>query len=111
MNQFAALAEPARLRIVEELARSERSAGELGAIVETEYGLSQPATSRHLRVLREADLVHSRVDGTRRIYALNRQRIEQISDWTEQLRALWETSLSALEVEIVRGKRDRRHQE
>ena len=96
---------------MEELARSERSAGELGAIVETEYGLSQPATSRHLRVLREADLVHSRVDGTRRIYALNRQRIEQISDWTEQLRALWETSLSALEVEIVRGKRDRRHQE
>lgn len=108
MNQFAALADRTRLRLVEQLATGERSAGELGALVLAEFGASQPAVSRHLRVLREAGLVRSRVDGARRVYSLDPEGIEQIAEWTDRLRELWQASLWALETEIARGARDRR---
>lgn len=111
MNQFAALGDPARARIVERLAAGEQSAGALGDLVGEEFGLSQPATSRHLRVLREADLVESRVDGTRRIYRLRPDGVEQIGDWVDRLRGLWQHSLSALETEIARGARERTDRE
>jgi DNA-binding transcriptional ArsR family regulator len=93
--------------MVEELAVRDHSAGELGAVAHTEFGVSQPAVSRHLRVLREAGLVTSRADGPRRIYSLDRDSVDEMSDWVEQLRALWGASLSALSTEIARGRRDR----
>lgn len=103
VNTFAALADPARCRLVEVLAAGERPAGHLAAIAAEEFGLSQPATSRHLRILREAGLVRSRIDGTRRLYAIEPDALQEIDHWLDQFRALWASALSALETEVARG--------
>lgn len=107
MKAFQALADPTRRRVLELLAETERPAGELSARVASEFGLSQPATSRHLRVLREADLVQARIEGARRIYALNGDGFREADAWLEQFRALWATALAALDTEVQRGKRVR----
>ncbi|MFT4225450.1 ArsR/SmtB family transcription factor [Micropruina sp.] len=104
MDALAVLAEPARRRIVECLAGSEVSAGELVDVMAAEFGLVQPATSRHLRRLREAGLVHSRADGTRRLYSLDPGALREIDVWLDQFRGLWSSALSALDAEIRRGK-------
>ncbi len=91
--------------MVELLAVRDCTAGELSTLAREEFGISQPAASRHLRVLRDAGLVHSRVDGPRRVYSLERDGIEQIGEWADRLRALWSGSLSALGTEIARGRR------
>lgn len=93
--------------MVEQLAERDATAGELSAVAGEEYGVSQPAASRHLRVLREAGLVSARVDGSRRIYRLERDAVEEIGEWADHLRALWATSFSALGTEISRGARRR----
>lgn len=91
--------------MLEQLAHGERTAGELSALVKREFGTSQPAASRHLRVLREAGLVSSSVDGARRIYRLDADGVESIAEWADRLTALWGSSLSALDTEIARGER------
>jgi DNA-binding transcriptional ArsR family regulator len=70
MEALAVLADPACRRIIEYLADSEVSAGKLVDVMDAEFGLVQPATSRHLRRLREAGLVSSRPDGKRRLYSI-----------------------------------------
>lgn len=104
MDALAVLADPARRRIVERLARGEVSAGELADVMEFEFGLVQPATSRHLRRLRETGLVHSRPDGTKRIYSLDPNALRDIDAWLEQFRGLWSDALSSLDAEVRRGK-------
>lgn len=104
MNTFGALADPARRRLLEVLAEGERPAGDLTAVAAEEFNLSQPATSRHLRVLREAGLVRSRADGARRLYAVEPDSLRQLDDWLGQFRTLWTSALSALETEVVRGR-------
>lgn len=108
MEALAVLADPARRRIVECLADSEVPAGELVEVMQAEFGLVQPATSRHLRRLREAGLVHSRADGTRRLYSLDPGALRDIDVWLDQFRGLWSEALSALDVEVRRGKAARR---
>lgn len=90
---FAVLAEPSRRHIVELLADGPRSVTEL---VEG-LGLSQPGTSKHLRVLREAGLVTVRADAQRRLYALNPAPLAELDAWLTPYRRLWERSLDALE--------------
>ncbi|WP_231442369.1 ArsR/SmtB family transcription factor [Brevibacterium zhoupengii] len=104
MEALAVLADPARRRIVECLADNEVSAGELTDVMKTEFGLVQPATSRHLRRLRESGLVHSRAEGTRRLYSLDPAALRDIDTWLEQFRGLWGDALSALDAEVRRGK-------
>lgn len=104
MDALAVLADPARRRIVERLADGEVTAGELVDVMGAEFGLVQPATSRHLRRLREAGLVHSRPDGTRRLYSLDPGALRDIDVWLDQFRGLWSTALSALDAEVRRGK-------
>lgn len=82
----------------------EVSAGELS----DEFAVSRPAVSRHLRVLREAGLVRSRVDGQRRLYALDAGPLAELDEWLEPYRQLWAHRLDALDTEIRRGRRDRR---
>src|SRR5215208_3245576 len=62
---------------------------------------SRPAVSRHLRVLREAGLVRSRVDGKRRMYALDPRPLRELDDWLERYRDLWAQRLDALDTEIA----------
>ncbi|PVZ10991.1 ArsR/SmtB family transcription factor [Actinomycetospora cinnamomea] len=108
-----ALADPVRRAIVERLADGEVGAGEIAAA----FPISRPAISRHLRVLREAGLVRSRVAGQQRIYALDRRPLAELDAWLERFRPLPVTPsappgpagrLDALDTEMHRGRRARR---
>lgn len=108
METLTVLADPVRQRIVELLARGASSAGELARAVGDEFSISQPAASRHLRVLRDAELVTSEVEGARRIYRLQRAPFDELESWLHEVRAFWDPKLDALETEVARGVRARR---
>lgn len=93
---FAVLAEPNRRRILDELCQGERSVGEL---VER-LSLSQPAISKHLRVLREADLVAARVDKQHRRYRLRPAPLAEIDAWLAPYRRFWAERLDALQAHL-----------
>jgi DNA-binding transcriptional ArsR family regulator len=90
---FEVLAEPNRRRILDLLRERERPVGELvGGL-----GVSQPAVSKHLRVLRGAGLVEARVEGQRRVYRLQPEMLREVDRWLAPYRALWSGSLDRLE--------------
>jgi DNA-binding transcriptional ArsR family regulator len=93
MDALTVLAEPTRRRIVDELRDSERSVGDLVGTLE----LSQPAVSKHLKVLRDGGLVSCRVAGQRRIYRLEPEPFRELDRWLAPYRALWTRHLDALE--------------
>jgi DNA-binding transcriptional ArsR family regulator len=93
---FEALADPTRRRLVELLAEDERSAGELAG----HFRVSRPAISKHLRVLREAGLVHVRGDAQRRIYRLEPQALGRAEGWLARHRQFWQERLDALEAQL-----------
>ena len=97
---FDVLAEPSRRRILDLLLERPRSVGELVDGV----GLSQPGTSKHLRVLREAGLVRAREEGRRRVYELRPEPLGDVMDWLEPYRRLWAGRLDALERHLDEGK-------
>lgn len=103
MHALDVLGEPARRRIVEELSGRARSAGDLAEVLHGEFGISQPATSRHLRVLKEAGVVESTVDAQRRLYSLRPEAVEDVTAWAQRISRFWNQRLDALEVEIARG--------
>lgn len=90
---FDVIAEPSRRRILELLRRRERSVGELVAAL----GASQPAVSKHLRLLRESGLVRARVEGQRRVYRVWPERLRELDAWLEPYRLLWSSRLDELE--------------
>src|SRR5262245_28900892 len=90
---FEVVAEPARREILDLLLAGARPVGELAR----ETGMSQPNTSRHLRVLREAGLVESQPEGRRRLYALRPQALAEIEQWLAPYRKMWRRSLDDLE--------------
>ena len=108
METLTVLADPVRQRMVQVLAHGASTAGELSRVVGDEFSISQPAASRHLRVLREAELVTSEVDGARRIYRLQRAPFDELDEWLREVRAFWDQKLDALETEVARGARARR---
>ena len=93
---FAVLAEPNRRRILDELCQGERSVGEL---VER-LSLSQPAISKHLRVLREADLVAARIDKQHRRYRLRPAPLAEVDAWLAPYRRFWAERLDALQAHL-----------
>ena len=99
MDAFAALADPTRRQILELLDDGELEAGAIAA----QFPISRPAISRHLRVLREADLVDVRVDAQRRVYQLRPERFAQIDDWLSRYRHFWRNRLDALDTELRRS--------
>jgi DNA-binding transcriptional ArsR family regulator len=111
MNAFDVLGDPVRRRILELLADGERAAGEVGAIVQEEFGISQPAVSLHLRVLRESGFATVRSEGTRRLYAVDPEPLREVDVWLERYRRFWTPHLDALGTELARGKRARRLRE
>ena len=108
MLAFEILGEPVRRRIVELLADGEQAAGEIGAVVQREFAISQPAVSQHLRVLRENGFATVRTSGSRRLYAVDAGPLEQVDRWLQPYRRFWNQRLDALEVEVARGKRAQR---
>jgi DNA-binding transcriptional ArsR family regulator len=108
MEAFDVLGVPARRRILELLAEGERSAGELAEILGGEFGISQPAVSQHLRVLRDHGFASVRPNGTRRLYTVDPNALEGVEAWVANLRRAWEQRLDALGTEVARGKKARR---
>jgi DNA-binding transcriptional ArsR family regulator len=102
MDAFAAIADPTRRRILDLLSRGELEAG----LISAEFSVSRPAISRHLRVLREADLVDVRIDAQRRVYRLRAEPFAQIDDWLSRYRRFWTDRLDALDVELRRDARE-----
>ncbi|PZS16377.1 MAG: transcriptional regulator [Pseudonocardiales bacterium] len=108
MHAFEILADPVRRRIVELLAGGEQAAGDVGAVIQSEFGISQPAVSQHLRVLRENGFASVRAAGARRLYAVDAAPLQQVDRWLEPYRRFWLQRLDALEFEVARGTRARR---
>jgi len=93
MPPFDVLAEPNRRRILDLLREGERPVGELVDAL----AVSQPAVSKHLRVLREAGLVDARIDAQRRVYRLRAEPLRAIDEWLAPYRSMWERRLDDLE--------------
>lgn len=99
-STFAVLAEPNRRRILDELRQGERSVGELV----DRLALSQPAVSKHLRVLKDANMVTSRVDAQRRRYRLRPAPLAEVDEWLAPYRRFWADHLDALEAYLDRNE-------
>ena len=99
-----ALADDSRLVMLDALAKGPLTVNELAALLP----IARPGVSRHLRVLREAELVEVRQDAQRRVYSLRPQPLAELDEWLGPYRTLWEQRLDALHLEIARGKRERR---
>ncbi|NPD04075.1 winged helix-turn-helix transcriptional regulator [Nocardioides sp. zg-1308] len=108
MHAFDVLGDPVRRRILELLAAGEASAGDVAAQVRDEFGISQPAVSQHLKVLREHGFASVRAEGARRLYSVDPTGMQEVDAWVEQFRVFWDTRLDALGTEIARGKKSRR---
>ena len=107
MHAFDVLGDPVRRRLLELLAGGQASAGELSDIVRAEFGISQPAVSQHLKVLRENGFATVRVDGARRLYSLDPDPLREVDEWLERYRVFWSQRLDALGTEIRRGRHRR----
>ena len=108
MHAFDVLGDPVRRRMLELLAEGELSSGAIGAVVQQEFGITQPAVSQHLKVLRDSGLATVRPTGTRRLYAVNYEPLQELDAWLDRFRRFWTPHLDALATELARGRRDRR---
>ena len=100
-SMFAIIAEPNSRSMLSLLATSERSVGEF----ERQLGMPQPSVSKHLRVLREAGFVESRVDGQRRVYRLRHEPLMELDSWLAPFRRFWSARVDALERHLDRMER------
>lgn len=108
MHAFDVLGDPVRRRILELLADGEQSSGAVTTVVRAEFGITQPAVSQHLRVLRDNGFATVRAEGTRRLYAVDGSALRVADEWLGRFRRLWTPHLDALATEVARGKRERR---
>jgi len=98
---FEIIAEPNRRAILSLLVSSEQSVGE----IERQLRMTQPAVSKHLRVLRDAGFVESTVDAQRRLYRLKPEPFRQVDSWLAQFRRFWSAHIDALERHLDRMDR------
>jgi DNA-binding transcriptional ArsR family regulator len=99
-DPFNAVAEPRRRQILDALAGEERPVNELVRLL----GLSQPQVSKHLRVLREVELVEVREVGRQRLYRLNGQALKPIYDWVKDYERSWSARFDELDVVLAELK-------
>ena len=108
MHAFDVLGEPVRRRILELLVDGELTSGALCASIQDEFGISQPAVSQHLRVLRDSGFATVRPVGARRLYAVKPDALQDVDAWLDRFRRFWTPPLEALATELARGARGRR---
>lgn len=108
VHAFDVLGDPVRRRILELLADGELTSGGITTVVQAEFGITQPAVSQHLRVLRESGFATVRPEGVRRLYAVDSAPLREVDMWLDQFRRFWEQRLDSLATELARGKRERR---
>lgn len=107
MHAFDVLGDPVRRRIIELLGTGEHNSGAITAMIQAEFGITQAAVSQHLKVLRDNGFASVRVDGPRRVYAIDPTPLAEVNDWLSQFDRFWTHKLSALATEIARGKKSR----
>ncbi|MDQ3155659.1 MAG: ArsR family transcriptional regulator [Actinomycetota bacterium] len=90
------------------LADGEQSPGAVTDVIRSEFGISQPAVSQHLKVLRDSGFASVRPDGNRRLYAVEAAQLAGVDQGLDQFRRFWTPHLEALATEVARGKRQRR---
>jgi DNA-binding transcriptional ArsR family regulator len=100
VTTFQVLGDPSRQAILELLRDGERPVGELVAHLH----LTQPAVSKHLRVLKEAGIVQVRADAQRRLYRIRPEPLAELDDWLAAYRRLWTTHLNRLEDHLDRRR-------
>ena len=108
MHAFDVLGDPVRRRILELLSDGELTAGAVTAVVQDEFGISQPAVSQHLKVLRDSGFASVRPEGTRRLYAVDAAPFRELDEWLDRFGRFWNQRLDSLATELARGKRERR---
>jgi DNA-binding transcriptional ArsR family regulator len=111
VHAFDVLGHPVRRRILELIADGEQTAGAVTVVVRDEFGISQPAVSQHLKVLRDHGFATVRPDGARRLYAVPPEALHEVDEWIDRFRRAWTPPLDALATEVARGKRARREKE
>jgi len=107
MHAFDILGDPVRRRILELLAEGEASSGAVVKVIAVEFGISQPAVSQHLRILRDNGFASARAEGRRRLYAVTPERFDEVEAWIARFRRTWEPRFEALATEVARGKKRR----
>ncbi|QAT84845.1 ArsR family transcriptional regulator [Corallococcus coralloides] len=107
MHAFDVLGDPVRRRILELLAEGEHASGEVVDVIQREFGITQSAVSQHLKVLRDNGFATVRVDGARRLYAVDAAPLAEVDAWLDRFRAFWTPKLDALATEVARGKKKR----
>ncbi|WIM93718.1 metalloregulator ArsR/SmtB family transcription factor [Actinoplanes oblitus] len=108
MHAFDVLGDPVRRRILELLADGEQSSGAVTTVIRAEFGISQPAVSQHLKVLRDNGFATVRPDGARRLYTVDDTALREADAWLSRFRRFWTPHLAAMATEVARGKRLRR---
>jgi DNA-binding transcriptional ArsR family regulator len=108
VHAFDVLGDPVRRRILELLVDGEQTSGALVTVIQREFGISQPAVSQHLRVLRENGFATVRAEGTRRLYAVDSAPLQEVDVWLGRFRRFWNQHLDALATELARSRRERR---
>lgn len=108
MHALDVLGDPVRRRILELLAEGEASAGTVGATIAEEFGISQPAVSQHLKVLRDNGFATVRPEGTKRVYAVDARGPSEAREWLSTFERFWLPKFAALDTELTRGRRQRR---
>jgi DNA-binding transcriptional ArsR family regulator len=111
MHAFDVLGDRVRRRILELLAAGEQSSGAISAVIQEEFGITQPAVSMHLRVLRDNGFATVRAEGARRLYAVDTGPLQEVDAWLEHFRGFWTQHLDALATELARGRRERDRKE
>jgi DNA-binding transcriptional ArsR family regulator len=111
VHAFDVLGDPVRRRILELLATGEQTSGAVVTVIQQEFGISQPAVSQHLKVLRENGFASVRAIGTRRLYSVESGPLQEVDAWLDHFRRFWGQRLDALGTELARGKRERRLRE
>ena len=101
-DAFNAVAEPRRRQILDLLAQRERPVNDLVTLL----GLAQPQVSKHLRVLREVNLVHVRDEGRQRLYRLNAAPLRDIHDWLAKYQQLWASRFDAMDAVLAELKEE-----
>lgn len=107
MHAFDVLGDPVRRRILELLAAEERTSGDVVGVISDEFGITQPAVSQQLKVLRDNGFATVRPEGTRRIYTVDPNGPAAAEDWLAGLRGFWSQRLDALGTELARGRAHR----
>jgi DNA-binding transcriptional ArsR family regulator len=107
MHAFDVLGDPVRRRILELLADGEVTSGAVCAVIHEEFGISQPAVSQQLKVLRDGGFATVRPEGARRLYAVKYEPLQDADAWLDRFRHFWAPALEALATELARGRRER----